>query len=102
MLIKPLISKEKGSIKSLPSKSEDSRSNHPCAYFGTQEEKTESIEIEGRLLMLPIMYEEYANIQNKRIHDSSGCIETWPLCKCTFAKTIRMKDIGGTNWTLDW
>lgn len=102
MLIKPLIDKAKESIKSLPSKSEDTQAFHP-AYFGTPSEHKEYLEFEGRLLMLPIMYEEWNIKQNKIIHDTNGtCIKTWPLCECKHARSIRMKDIGGTNWKLEW
>ncbi len=98
MLIKPLIKAEKDrarkeSIKSLPSDERNLHIDHP-AYFGTLDETNDSLENEGRLLMLPIMYKEWNIKQNKLIHDSNGkCMRSWILCECKFAEYIRREDL---------
>ncbi len=88
MIIKPLIRKSEVSITNLPSIIDD-------ASYSSESEKLQSIEIDGRLLMLTIMYKE-SNIKlNKRIHNTSCmCTNTWPVCQCIFARHIRCLDIG--------
>lgn len=52
---------------------------------------------EGRLLMLPILYQEASIKNNKNIHDIHNpfnCTNTWPVCQCQFSKMIRGYDIG--------
>ncbi len=98
MLIKPLIKleKDRARIKSLPSDERNPHIEHP-AYFGTEQENNDSLENEGRLLMLTIMYHEWNVKMNKLIHDSNGrCERMWPVCECKFAEYIRREDIG--NW----
>jgi len=96
MLIKPLI---KGRVNSLPSNGRNPQSiKSSVAHFGTLEERIEFLEVEGRLLMLPIMYSEWNLKSNKSIHDNNGrCINRWPICTCHFARRIRAKDLGLTN-----
>lgn len=92
MLIKPFIKKVKpcklSGINSLPSNT----NNHP-AYFGTQDENKESLEIEGRLLMLPVMTSEWNVKENKKLHNSN-CGINWAICDCRFARHIRAMDLG--------
>ncbi len=91
MLIRPLIDKDfknrlPVSTNSLPSDRHD-------AFYGSESERLQSLESEGRLLMLTTMYREYGIKQNKLIHDIL-CSYKWPVCQCHFAKRVRAKDLG--------
>jgi hypothetical protein len=109
MLIKPYIkdkatkSASQGSILSLPSESEDSRLIIHPAYFGSVDEIKEFLESEGRLMMLPIMSQEYYNKINKMMHDKENifnCEKTWAVCTCKFARVTRLYDLGLNNFGL--
>lgn len=97
-ILKPIIEKLEG-IKSLPSLTQESLILH----LAPMEEYEESLEIEGRLLMLSLLNLENSIKRNKEIHDkvSHGANERliygkpiWPICPCPFAERIRMLDMG--------
>lgn len=95
MLIKPFVKKTQSPRQITLSEPNSKVIIHP-AYFGTISELKDYIEQEGRLLLLSTMYTEWANIQNKIIHDRYtpfNCNHPWQLCNCKFAKMIRLRDL---------
>jgi len=91
---------EAEAISSLPSLTLES----PILHLAPLEEYEESIEIEGRLLILSLLNKENSLKRNKLIHDKMyhgideriifGKTNLWTICPCPFAKRLRSIDIG--------
>ena len=93
-------------INSLPSKifKKPTIQNKFACVLATSDEYSESINLDGRLLMLGLLNSELSLNNNKNLHNHSTfkCFPTsWPRCDCKYAIRIRGYDLGFDDERID-